>query len=118
MHGIEMCCCLIIWPLSKILPVKSLPELAIALMFVCVFYMVEFIVMVMNVFSAYTGISHFIVGITLMVWGSDNVEMLNLAIATAKGQEEIGLTAVISAQVLCLTIVLPIACLARMHERD
>ena len=51
--------------------------------------MVEFIVTVMNVLSAYTGISHFMVGLTLMVWGSDNMEMLNLAIAIGKGEEEI-----------------------------
>jgi Ca2+/Na+ antiporter len=87
--------------------------------FVCIFFMVEFIVLVMNVFSAYTGISHFMVGITLMVWGSDNIEMLNLAVATAKGLEELGLTAVLSSQVLCLTIVLPISCISRMiaHEQ-
>jgi Ca2+/Na+ antiporter len=93
---IEKFCCLIIWPLSKVLPVDSVPELAIVLVFICIFFMVEFIVMVMNVFSAYTGISHFMVGITLMVWGSDNMEMLNLAVSTAKGYEEIGLTAVLS----------------------
>ena len=96
MHMIEKFCCLIIWPLSKVLPVDSVPELAIVLVFICIFFMVEFIVMVMNVFSAYTGISHFIVGITLMVWGSDNMEMLNLAVSTAKGYEELGLTAVLS----------------------
>lgn len=96
MHMIEKFCCLIIWPLSKVLPVDSVPELAIVLVFICIFFMVEFIVMVMNVFSAYTGISHFMVGITLMVWGSDNMEMLNLAVSTAKGYEEIGLTAVLS----------------------
>jgi Ca2+/Na+ antiporter len=96
MHMIEKFCCLIIWPLSKVLPVDSIPELAIVLVFICIFFMVEFIVMVMNVFSAYTGISHFIVGITLMVWGSDNMEMLNLAVSTAKGYEELGLTAVLS----------------------
>ena len=59
--------------------------------------MVEFIVMVMLVFSAYTGFSHFIVGLTLMVWGASNLEMLNLAAAISKGQEEMGLIAVFSA---------------------
>ncbi len=47
--------------------------------------MVEFIVMVSNVFSAYTGFSHFIVGLTVMVWGTLNMEMLNLAVAIKKG---------------------------------
>ena len=96
MHYIEKFCILIIWPLGKILPVETFPELAIVLIFLVIYFMVEFIVMVMNVFSAYSGISHFMVGLTLMVWGSDNMEMLNLAVAISKGQEEIGLIAVIS----------------------
>ena len=40
--------------------------------------------------------SHFIVGLTLMVWGSDNLEMLNLAVAMGKGEEEMGTIAVMS----------------------
>jgi Ca2+/Na+ antiporter len=116
MHMLEKICCLIIWPLNRIIPVKAIPELAVAMIFCCIFAMVEFIVLVMNVFSAYTGVSHFIVGITLMVWGSDNIEMLNLAVATAKGLEEIGFTAVLSSKVMCLTFVLPFACLSRMIE--
>ena len=78
---VEKICVVIIWPLSKILPIKRSPELAVILIFVIIYLMVEFIVTVMNVFSAYTGMSHFMVGLTLMVWGSDNMEMLNIAIA-------------------------------------
>jgi len=58
--------------------------------------MVDFILFVMNVFTAYTGMSHLIVGLTLMVWGSDNMEMLNLAIAIGKGDEEMAMIAVLS----------------------
>jgi Ca2+/Na+ antiporter len=58
--------------------------------------MVEFIILCMNVFSAYTGMSHFMVGLTLMVWGSDNMEMLNLAIAMGKGEEEMATIAVLA----------------------
>lgn len=58
--------------------------------------MVEYIVTILNAFSAYTGMSHFIVGLTLMVWGSDNLEMLNLAVAMGKGEEEMGTIAVMS----------------------
>jgi Ca2+/Na+ antiporter len=82
--------------LSKIPPVQRVPKLAIALIFICIFAMVEFIVHVMNEISAYTGISHFMVGLTVLVWGNENIEMLNLAVATAKGHEEIGLSAVVS----------------------
>lgn len=93
---VEKICVVIIWPLSKILPIKRSPELAVILIFVIIYMMVEFIVTVMNVFSAYTGMSHFMVGLTLMVWGSDNMEMLNLAIAIGKGEEEMAMIAVLS----------------------
>ena len=96
MHMVEKICVVIIWPLSKILPIKRSPELAVILIFVIIYLMVEFIVTVMNVFSAYTGMSHFMVGLTLMVWGSDNMEMLNLAIAIGKGEEEMAMIAVLS----------------------
>lgn len=95
MHMVEKICVVIIWPLSKILPIKRSPELAVILIFVIIYLMVEFIVTVMNVFSAYTGMSHFMVGLTLMVWGSDNMEMLNLAIAIGKGEEEMAMIAVL-----------------------
>ena len=58
--------------------------------------MVEFIVLVMKLFSAYTGMSYLMVGLTLMVWGSDNMEMLNLAISIGKGEEEMSTIAVLS----------------------
>lgn len=58
--------------------------------------MVEFMLTVMNVFTAYSGISHLLVGLTFMVWGSDNMEMLNLALAIGKGEEEMATIAVLS----------------------
>lgn len=79
--------------------------------------MVEFIVTVMNVFSAYSGMSHLMVGLTLMVWGSDNMEMLNLTFAIGKGEEEMAMIAVLSCQILCMTLVIPLACISRMIQR-
>lgn len=67
------------------MPYESYPSIAVILMFIVIYFMVEFIIIVMNVFSIYTGVSHFMVGLTLMVWGSDNMEMLNLAISIGKG---------------------------------
>ena len=93
---VERICFIVIWPLAKILPIQKFPELAVVLIFLIIYVMVEFVVTVMNVFSAYTGMSHFMVGLTLMVWGSDNMEMLNLAIAIGKGEEEMALIAVLS----------------------
>jgi hypothetical protein len=78
MHVIEKICFLVIWPLGWVLPVRTCPEIAVLIIFFIIF-------MVMNVFSAYSGISHFMVGISLMVWGADNMEMLNLAVAINKG---------------------------------
>lgn len=110
----EKFCFLLIWPLEKILPYKSSPIIAVILIFLVIYLMVEFIVLIMNVFSAYTGMSHFMVGLTLMVWGSDNMEMLNLAIAIGKGEEEMATIAVLSCQILCMTLVIPVACVSRM----
>lgn len=117
MHDIEKFCFLIIWPLQRVLPCEKFPIIAVVLIFVVIFLMVEFIVTVMNVFSAYTGMSHFMVGLTLMVWGSDNMEMLNLAIAIGKGEEEMATIAVLSCQILCMTLVIPVACMSRMLQR-
>ena len=63
------------------MPVTAMPEIALLLIFFIVYLMCEFILTVFNVFSVYTGISHFLVGLTLMVWGSNNLEMVNMAIA-------------------------------------
>ena len=80
--------------------------------------MCEFILTVMNVFSVYTGLSHFLVGLTLMVWGSDNLELLNMAISVKNKEEQIALSAILCCQVLCLVLIIPAACLIRMVKRD
>lgn len=115
---IEKLCCLIIWPMQFIMPVNVLPELALILIFFIVYVMCEFILTVFNVFSVYTGLSHFLVGLTLMVWGSDNLEMVNMAIAMKNNNLEVGLTAVLACQVICLILIIPIACLMRMYTRE
>ena len=118
LHWIEGVCFLIIVPLKTVLPYKNWPVITVAFLFIVTYYMVEFIVTVLNVFSAYTGMSHFIVGLTLMVWGSDTMEMLSLAIAIGIGEEEMATIAVLSCQILCLTLVVPVACLSRMLMRE
>ena len=118
LHWMEDVCFLIIVPLKTVLPYKNWPVITVAFLFIVTYYMVEFIVTVLNVFSAYTGMSHFIVGMTLMVWGSDTMEMLSLAIAIGIGEEEMATIAVLSCQILCLTLVVPVACLSRMLMRE
>ncbi len=51
------------------------------MVFFLIYFLCEFILTVFNVFSVYFGLSHFVVGLTLMVWGSDNLELINMIIA-------------------------------------
>lgn len=101
-----------------VMPVNSMPELALFLLFFFVYVMCEFILTVFNVFSVYTGLSHFLVGLTLMVWGSDNLEMVNMAISMKNQDLELGMTAILACQVICLLLVVPLACIMRMYVRD
>ena len=118
MQEIEKICFLVYWPLEKILPVTRFPEIALLLVFVVIYFICEFIVTVMNVFSVYTSLSHFLVGLTLMVWGSDILEMFNMIIAVKEKKLELGFTAVLTCQVFCLLVVVPLACLMRMLMRS
>ena len=115
---IEKFCCLIIWPLSKIMPVNACPELAMFFVFFLIYIFCEFIVTVFNVFSVYTGLSHFLVGLSLMVWGSDQLELINMTIAMKNQCLELGMTSVISCQFICLVVIIPIAALSRMYSQD
>ena len=99
------------------MPVKSFPELALTLFFVIIYFLSEFILTVFNVFTIYTGLSHFLVGLTLMVWGSDNLELVNMAVAVKNGQAELGITSVMSCQIICLILIVPIAAMTRMEIR-
>lgn len=84
MHRVEQLCVLVYWPLKKILPVTSLPEVSLLMIFFIIYLICEFVVTIMNVFSVYTNLSHFLVGLTLMVWGSDILELFNMVIAIKK----------------------------------
>lgn len=118
LKAIEKFTCLVNVPLGYLLPVKRLPELAFLMIFVLIYFMCEFILTVFNVFSVYTGLSHFFVGLTLMVWGSDNLELINFTIAMKNKQLELGLSSVLTCQVICLIVIIPLACLLRMHSRE
>jgi len=80
--------------------------------------MCEFIITVMNVFSVYTNMSHFLVGLTMMVWGSDILEAFNMAIAVKNNQVELGMSSILSCQVFCLLVIVPLACFMRMLMRS
>jgi Ca2+/Na+ antiporter len=114
---IEKICFLVYWPLKMLLPVTKLPELTLVLVFFIIYVICEFIVTIMNVLSVYTNMSHFLVGLTLMVWGSDVLELFNMIIATKKKQLELGMTSILACQVICILVVVPLACLMRMMMR-
>ena len=118
MEYIEKFCCVIIYPMSLISPVKTYPEVALLVFFVATYFMCEFILTVFSVFSAYTGLSHLLVGLTMMVWGSDNLELINVIIAMKNGMLELGMTSVMTSQIVCLSLCIPIAAIARMEGRD
>lgn len=117
MHRVEQICVLVNWPLSKLLPVTSLPEVSLLLVFFIIYLICEFVVTIMNVLSVYTNLSHFLVGLTLMVWGSDILELFNMILAVKKKQLELGLTSILACQVFCILVVVPLACLMRMLMR-
>ena len=118
MECIEKFCCLIIYPMSLISPVKKVPEIALLVFFVATYFMCEFILTVFSVFSAYSGLSQLLVGLTLMVWGNDNLELINIIIAMKNGLLELGMTSVMTSQIFGLTLCIPIAAIARMEGRD
>ena len=115
---IEKICFIVIWPLDRVMPVNRLPEVALVLFFVVIYFISEFILTVFNVFSVYTGLSHFLVGLTLMVWGSDNLELINMTISVKNKQVEMGMTSVMSCQLICLIVIIPLAAICRMSSRE
>ena len=88
------------------------------MVFVLIYLLSEFILTVFNVFSVYTGLSHFLVGLSLMVWGSDSLELINMAIAVKNSKVELAMASVICCQLICLIVVIPVAAMARMHQRE
>ena len=117
LQAIENIVYCVIMPMEYVMPVKNAPIVAIAVVILLVYIMCEFILSVFNVFAAYTGLSHFFVGLTLMVWGSDVLEMINFTISLKNKQLELGMTSVLSCQLICLIVVIPLASFARMAQR-
>jgi hypothetical protein len=73
-RAIQSFCYLVIWPLDLILPVKAIPELAIGMIIVIVFYMTRYILFVIDSFCAFAGLSFILVGTTMTVWCLDNLK--------------------------------------------
>ena len=118
MHYLELIC----WPtiklLDAILPLKRFPELAFLICLLVFFVSVDFILTVVSVLSIYTHLSHVLLALTLISWGSSPIELINLAIANTKGELQMGLTSVLSGIVLAFYIILPAAIIYKLNRRQ
>ena len=82
----EVLCWPIIYPLSWILPVNKLPEIAFIIIVALFFLATDFILTVVGVFSIYTHMSHILLGLTIIAWGSSPIELINLIVASNKNE--------------------------------
>ena len=110
-------CYPLLFPLGKIMPVKKLPELAFLIIIVLYFLTTDYILKVVSVMSVYINLSHIFVGITVMSWGSCSVELINMSLATKKGEMQMGLTSIISALVLAFLLIIPFTVILKMGIR-
>jgi len=78
----------------------------------------DFILTVVSVLSTYTQLSHILIGLTLIAWGSQPIELINLIIASKKGELQMGLTSVLSGIVFTFFILMPLAILFKMVKKQ
>ena len=113
---------LLCWPSLKflhlVLPMNLLPELSFLAIVVLFFIATDFILTVVNVFSVYTHMSHVIIAIIVIAWGSSPIELINLVIANKRNELQLGLTSILSGIVLAFYLIVPIAMLFKMIHRN
>jgi Ca2+/Na+ antiporter len=109
------------WPTLKVLdfvlPIDKLPELAFVIIVILFFIAVDFILMVFSVLSIYTHLSHILIALTIISWGSSPIELINLMIAAKKNELQIGLTSILSGVVFAFFILMPFAMIFKMLKR-
>jgi Ca2+/Na+ antiporter len=98
--------------------IHSFPELAFLIIVVLFFMVTDFILTVVSVMSIYTHCSHVLIGITVISWGSSAIEMINLTIASKKGEMQLGLTSILSAIVMTYLIIMPLGFVFKMIRRN
>lgn len=115
------CLELLCWPslklLELILPMNVLPELAFLMVVGVFFGAMDFILTVVSILSIYTQLSHILIALTIIAWGSSPIELINLMIAAKKGELQIGLTSVLSGIVLAFYVLIPLAMVCKMLRR-
>jgi Ca2+/Na+ antiporter len=82
----EMICWPAIKTLECILPVERFPMVAFLIIVVIFFGCMDFILTVVSVMSIYTSLSHILIGLTIISWGSSPIELINLIIAAKKNE--------------------------------
>ncbi len=73
-------------PLDAILPVERSPILAFLIIVLIYFVSMDFILTIVSVLSTYLQLSHIFIGLTLIAWGSQPIELINLLIASKRGE--------------------------------
>ena len=118
MHCIEVIC----WPFIKfldlILPINKLPELSFLMCLAIFFVSVDFILTVVSDFSIYTHLSHILLALTFISWGSSPIELINLTLAVTRGELHLGLTSILSGIVLAFYVLLPSAIIFKLTRRE
>jgi Ca2+/Na+ antiporter len=110
------------WPtltiLELVLPTRLFPEITF-LAIVCLFFAaMDFILTVVSVLSVYTHMSHMLIGLTIISWGSSPIELINLIIANKKNELQMGLTSILSGIVLAFFVLIPLAMIFKMMRRN
>ena len=110
------------WPALTILhftlPIETLPEFSFLAIVGLFFLATDFILTVVSVFSVYSHLSHILIALTVISWGSSPIELINLVIANRKNELQMGLTSILSGIVLAFFVIIPLAMIFKMMRRS
>jgi len=104
--------------MELILPSERFPMVSFLILILLFFVSMDFILTIVSVLSTYTQLSHIVIGLTLTSWGSCPIELINLIIASKKGELQIGLTSILSGIVFTFLILIPLAMLFKMVKKQ
>jgi Ca2+/Na+ antiporter len=104
--------------LHLILPINLFPEFAFLAIVLIFFALMDFILTVFSILSIHTSLSHILIALTIISWGSSPVELINLVIASRNNELQLGLTSILSALVIAFCVLLPSAMIYKMLRRN
>jgi Ca2+/Na+ antiporter len=97
---------------------ERIPEHSFLITLANFFISVDFILTLVSVLSIYTHLSHILIALTFISWGSSPIELINLTITSRSGNLQLGLTSILSSIVLGFYVILPCAILCKMYRRE